>query len=346
MKKLVLRIALFFAAAFGLMPLYAADTLRIYVIDVEGGGSTLIVAPSGQSMLIDSGSAGTFGDRDAKRIAAAMQAAGLRKIDYLFTTHYDGDHVGGAPNANQIAHFDRFFDHGEIDPKWEQNKGWEDRYKDYLAIANGKRTIVKAGETVPLKGLRVDVVASQGEVLSKAINGGGKPNNFCAGAEMKTNTTENHQSAGVLVSFHKFSFLDVGDLTWDKEMDLACPVNKLGKVSLLLATHHGFFNDMSGAPALLWGIMPQVVIANNGPRKGMAPSAYDKIEKAEKLEGLWQSHLALASDKAHNTDENMIANLEASTECKGNWIRVDVEANGSYTVTNGRNNFSKTYQAR
>jgi len=343
MKTLVFLLS----AALTLASARAADTLRIYVLDVEGGGSTLVISPSGQSMLIDAGSAGAAGDRDAKRIAAAMQAAGLTKIDYLFTTHYDGDHVGGAPNANSVAHFDRFFDHGEIDPKWEQNNGWEDRYKAYTAIAAGKRTIVKAGDVVPLKGARVDVVASQGAVIGKAINGGGKPNPWCKDAEVKPpNPTENSQSAGVLIAFHKFTFLDVGDLTWDKEMDLACPVNKLGKVSLLLATHHGFYADMSGAPALLWAIAPQVVIANNGPRKGMQTSAYDKIEKTPGLEGLWQSHLALANDKAHNTSDDMIANPEASTECKGNWIRVDVQPNGNYTVTNGRNNFSKTYKAR
>jgi beta-lactamase superfamily II metal-dependent hydrolase len=347
MVRVMKTLAIAISMLAGLLPAFAADTLRIYVIDVEGGGSTLVVAPSGQSMLIDAGSAGPAGDRDARRIAAAMQDAGIRKIDYLFTTHYDGDHLGGAPNANAVAHFERFFDHGEIDPKWEQNRGFEERYKDYLAIATGKRTIVKAGDTVPLKGARVDVVSSQGAVLNKAINGGGKANPFCAGAEVKPpNKTENSQSAGVLIAFHKFSFLDVGDLTWDKEMDLACPVNKLGKVSLMLATHHGFFADMSGAPALLWGIAPQVVIANNGPRKGMAPSAYDKIEKVQGLEGLWQSHVAMASDKAHNTSEDMIANLDASPECKGNWIKVEVQSNGRYTVTNGRNNFSKSYTAR
>jgi len=324
-----------------------ADTLRIYVIDVEGGGATLIVAPSGQSMLIDSGSPGPAAERDSKRIAEAMGAAGLKRINYLFTTHYDGDHVGGAPAADAVAHFERFFDHGEMDPKWEQNRGIEERYKAYLAIAAGKRTIVKAGDAIPLRGVRVAVVASQGAVIGKPINGGGQPNPFCTDAERKEpNRTENSQSTGVLVSYQRFTFLDVGDLTWDKEMDLACPVNRLGHVSLLLATHHGFFNDQSGAPALLWAIQPQVVIANNGPRKGMAPSAYDRIQKIRGLEGLWQSHLALASDAAHNTAEEMIANVEASTECKGHWIRVDVAPNGRYEVTNGRTGFSKTYRAR
>ena len=324
-----------------------ADTLRVYVIDVEGGGATLVVAPSGQSMLIDSGSPGPAAERDSTRIAEAMRAAGLSKINYLFTTHYDGDHVGGAPAANAVAHFDRFFDHGEMDPKWENNRAGEDRYRAYLAIANGKRTIVNAGDTIPFGDVHVDVVASHGSVLSKAINGGGAANAYCRDAEVKApNTTENSQTTGVLMSYHGFTFLDVGDLTWDKEMDLACPVNKLGRVSLMLATHHGFFNDQSGAPALLWAIQPQVVIANNGPRKGLAAPAFERIQKTPGLEALWQSHLALANDAAHNTNDELIANVEPSTECKGHWIRVDVASNGGYVVTNGRNNVSKTYRLR
>src|SRR5436305_691046 len=251
-----------------------AGALRIYVIDVEGGCPTLVVSPSGQSMLIDSGSPGPAAERDSARVAAAMKAAGLTKINYLFTTHYDGDHVGGAPAANAVAHFDRFFDHGEMDPKWEQNRGIEERYASYLAIARGKRTIVKPGDTIPFGSARIDVVASGGAVIAKPVNGGGQANPYCAGAEVKEpNKTENSQTAGVLITAGRFTFLDVGDLTWDKEMELACPANQLGRVSLLLATHHGFFNDQSGAGALLWAIQPRVVIANNGPRKGMGTAA-------------------------------------------------------------------------
>jgi competence protein ComEC len=335
------------AAALALAQPRPPAALHVYVIDVEGGGATLVVSPSGQSMLIDSGSPGAAAERDSKRIAAAMRAAGLTKIDFLFTTHYDSDHVGGAPAANAVAHFDRFFDHGEMDPKWEQGRGIEERYGAYLDIARGKRTIVKAGDAIPFGDARVDVVASQGAVLSKAINGGGAENPYCRTADVKPpNTTENSQSAGVLISYRRFTFLDVGDLTWDKEMDLACPTNKLGRVSLLLATHHGFFNDMSGAPALLWAIQPQVVIANNGPRKGLAAPAFERIQQIRDLEALWQSHLALASDGSHNTAEELIANTEASAECNGHWIRVDAHADGSFAVANGRNGVSRTYKSR
>src|SRR3954453_17440300 len=139
-----------------------SDRLRIYVVDVEGGGATLVISPGGQSMLIDSGSPGAAAGGASRRLAEAMRAAGLTKITYLFTTHYDGDHLGGAPAADAVAHFERFFDHGEMDPKWEQNRGIEDRYRAYLGMAGGKRTIVKAGDTIPFAGARVDVVASQG----------------------------------------------------------------------------------------------------------------------------------------------------------------------------------------
>jgi competence protein ComEC len=343
MKAVVLLIA----ATVGLVQPSSTSRLTIYVIDVEGGGATLIVAPSGRSMLIDSGSGGPAAERDSTRIADAMRAAGLTTINYLFTTHYDGDHVGGAPAANAVAHFDRFFDHGEMEPQWASNATGRQRYDAYLEIAKGRRTITNAGDTIPFDDVRVDVVASHGSVLATAINSGGAQNAFCDAADRKPpNTTENSQSTGVLVSYRGFTFLDVGDLTWDKEMDLACPVNTLGRISVLLATHHGFFNDQSGAPALLWAIRPQVVIANNGPRKGMAAAAFERIHKIEGLEALWQSHRALAADAAHNTQDEMIANPEESADCHGNWIRVDAGPDRQFTVSNGRNHFGRTYRLR
>src|SRR5262249_37016676 len=198
------------AAVLGLGQTRAPNGLRIYVIDVEGGGATLVIGPSGDSMLIDSGSPGPAAERDSKRIGNVMRDAGLQKINYLFTTHYDGDHVGGAPAANAVAHFERFFDHGEMDPRWGQKRGIETRYKAYLDIAAGKRTIGRPGDAIPLRGVRVDVVASSGRVIDKPINGGGAPNAFCNDADRKEpNKTENSQTTGVLVSYRRFTFLDV-----------------------------------------------------------------------------------------------------------------------------------------
>src|SRR3954463_14709313 len=71
----------------------ASPNLDIYWIDAEGGASTLIVSPSGQSLLVDTANK-VADDRDAKRIFAVAQQAGLKKIDILITTHYHGDHLG------------------------------------------------------------------------------------------------------------------------------------------------------------------------------------------------------------------------------------------------------------
>jgi beta-lactamase superfamily II metal-dependent hydrolase len=325
----------------------AASSLQIYWIDVEGGGATLIVSPSGESMLVDTGNPPPAGERDTKRIYQAIQLAGLKKIDYLFTTHYDGDHVGGALPLSKMIRIDKFVDHGDIDAAWNQNPHYDDRWQEYLSASSNRRMIVKPGDIVPLKGVRVQVIASNGEVLAKPINGGGL-NPYCKDAEQKApDKTENSRAAGFLLTYGKFTFLDVGDLTWDKEMTLACPVNKLGHVTLYQATHHGFYHAMSGAPAHVWGIQPQIVVVNNGPKKGLENTAtYDELMKIQGLEGLWQLHLSLLNDKEHNTKEGMIANMEPTDKCQGHWIKAEVEFNGKVTITNGRNGFSQSYQAR
>jgi competence protein ComEC len=323
-----------------------ANSLRIYFIDVEGGAATLIVNQAGESLLADTGNARPD-DRDAKRIYQAAQLIGLKKIDYVLITHFDSDHVGGAPALAKMIPVGKFLDHGDsIETQKPQDA---QRWQAYQSTATGKRTRMKPGDRVPMKGVQVLVVSSNGEVLAKAVNGGKSNDVLCKDAEQKEpDQTENGRSLGFLLSFGRFKFLDLGDLTWDKETELACPVNKLGAVSLYQPTWHGFFNDRSGPPALVWAIRPQVVIVNNGPRKGIATQAlYERLSKIPGIEGIWQQHLSLINDNEHhNTSPEMIANLEPTEECQGHWLQVTVESNGRFTVTNSRNNFSKTYQAR
>lgn len=333
--------------------------LDMYWIDVEGGAATLIVAPSGESMLIDTGWA--VGGRDPKRLYAATQQAGLKKIDYLVISHFHADHVGGLAEFSKMIPIGRFFDHGDAIEK--ENQQWLD---SYLAASAGKRTIVKPGDEIPLKGVRVLVVSSDQKLLAKAVNGGG-PNPLCADAEQKAPVSpENQRTVGVLLSYGKFKYLNLVDLDWSKEMELACPVNKLGTVSLYQTGRHGAF-DGAGAPAFLGAIRPQVAVVNNGPRKGMgqvdntvksitpagvrvAPyekNAYQRLAKIPGIEGIWQGHLSLLDpDPSHNTSEDMIANLEETADCKGNWIKASIARDGKFTVTNSRNGFSKTYTAR
>jgi beta-lactamase superfamily II metal-dependent hydrolase len=320
-----------------------ARDLEIYWTDVEGGGSTLIVSPSGQALLVDTGFSGND-DRDAKRIAETVKAAGLKKIDILEITHFHGDHIGGAAALSKVVPIGRFYDHGDsIEANTDKGASLYDGYK---ALAGGNRITVKPGDKIPIKDLDINIVSANGEVISKAINGGG-PNEFCKGAQTKPeDKTENSRSVGFLLTYGKFKFLDLGDLTWDREMMLACPVNKIGTVTLFQATHHGFSNGASGSPAFVWAVKPQVVVVNDGARKGFNADAYETLSKIPGVEGIWQLHRAVMSDAAHNTSEQMTANLEEGSADQGKGIKVTAGKDGKFTVVNQRNDFSKTYTAR
>jgi competence protein ComEC len=316
--------------------LSAQKKLDIYWIDAEGGAATLIVAPSGQSLLADTGNPG---DRDAQRIYdVATKQAHLKKIDYVLITHFHSDHVGGAPALAKLIPIGEYVDHG--DSVETDNPADKQRWEAYKAVSTGHRVSLSVNGKIDLKGVLLDMVSSNGEVLSK----GGAENSYCASAAKKDpDPTENARSLGFKLTYGKFTFLDLGDLTWNKELELSCPQNHVGQVTLFQATHHGFYNDNSGAPAHVWAIHPQVVIVNNGPRKGLGANAWDTIAKIPGLEDTWQVHLSLATDAAHNTDEKKIANAEATPECKGNFLKASISSDGKFTITNSRNGFSKTY---
>jgi beta-lactamase superfamily II metal-dependent hydrolase len=316
--------------------LSAQKTLDIYWIDAEGGAATLIVTPSGQSLLADTGNPG---DRDAQRIYdVATKQAHLKKIDTVLITHFHSDHVGGAPALAKLIPIGEFIDHG--DSVETTNPADAQRWEAYKTVSAGHRHSLSVSEAIKLKGVKIDIVSSNGTVLSK----GGAANALCTAAQKKDpDPTENARSLGFKLTYGKFTFLDLGDLTWNKELELSCPENHLGHVTLYQATHHGFYNDNSGAPAHVWSLEPQVVIVNNGPRKGLGANAWDTISKIPNLEDTWQVHLSLATDQAHNTTGQQIANMEPTAECKGNFLKASISPNGKFIITNSRNNFSKSY---
>ena len=308
-----------------------AKTLDLYFIDVEGGQATLVVAPSGQSLLIDTGYTG-FGGRDTVRIAAAAKDAGVKRIDTLLITHFHDDHVGGVANLLDRLPVTTFLDHG---PSIE-TKDYPSPYA--AAFAKGQHKVVAAGDKIPIKDVDVTVVAAAG----KAIGGKGETNPNCAGIPERQSTDEageNSQSVGIVITFGKFSFADLGDLTWNKELALLCPENRAGKIDLYLTTHHG-----GESPKAIWGMTPRVAIMNNGPSKGGDPAGWKNVMASPGLEDLWQLHFALAGGKETNVPDTFIANVDANDQ--GRHLKVSALADGSFTVTNPRNKFSKTYPAK
>lgn len=334
-----------FALLIVLTACLTAANLDIYLVDVEGGQGTLVVSPSGQSLLIDTGIAGAEG-RDPKRIYdLAANVAHLSKIDYLLITHYHGDHIGGVPALAKMIPIEKFLDHGELTLEAEK-PAMVQLWSAYKQVAEGKRTVLQAGDKIPIKGLNITVVSAAGKAISKPINGGGPNAALCKDAQQKQTDQdpENGSSVGILLTYNKFRFVDLGDLPWLQEQQLACPVNMLGTVDVYQTTHHGL--DRSGSPQLVWALQPRVVLMNNGSRKGGAAFSFETLRKSPGLEDLWQGHYSLNADKGLQSDEKLIANMEPTGQCQGNWLRLTVQPDGTYTVTNARNHFSKSYKVR
>jgi len=334
----ILAMRAFFAGLILAALLPAAGTLDVYFIDVEGGQATLIVSPSGQSMLVDTGWAG-FNNRDANRIADAAKLAGVKQIDYLVITHFHTDHVGGVPQLAAKLPIRNFVDHGE---SVEHDAGGTRQFNAYVkARDTGKHIQVKAGDKIPIKDLDVTVVTSGGQGISSALAGAGQPNPACASTKlMENDPSENAQSVGILIQHGSFRMIDLGDLTWNKEYELVCPNNKIGTVDLYLSTHHGANN--SNAPAIVQALHPRVAIMNNGARKGGTPQAWEIMHTSPGLQDIWQVHYSREGGKQHNAPEAMIANVYEQGD-EGNWLRVSAEPNGTITVYNSRNKFEKTY---
>jgi competence protein ComEC len=398
----------------------SGKTLDIYVSDVEGGKATLFVSPTGETVLIDSGNPGP---RDQERIAAVLAAAGVKSLDYLVSTHYHVDHIGGMTELAKTVPIKTFVDHGPtVEPK-EQINGFQAAYAELYGKA--KHLVVKPGDKLPIGGIDWRIVTAGGKALKAPLPGGGKPNPHCAEFKPRENLRdpENGQSVGSVISYGRFRTIDLGDLLWDNEFDLMCPNNPIGKVDVYLVSHHGI--DASGSTTLVHGLEPRVAVMQNGTRKGGTLQTMTILNSSPNLEDIWQLHWSHNVGVEGNPPGLMIANVDepaviaqiltapprgggpgaapggspappvmpapgsappaappptaapptapaptgappADAAAGGrqggpgggrgggtpphtgpaSWIKISAKADGSFTVTNSRNNFSRTYNAK
>ena len=365
--------ALVSIAALGAAPFAAqgkaTKSLEIYVIDAEGGKAVLYVSPTAQTLLIDTGNPG---GRDTDRLMAAIADAGVTKIDYLISTHYHSDHVGGLEPLSKRIPIEHFLDHGPtvegpVTALREQVAGFQAMYAE---LSKGKRTVVKPGDRVPITGLDVRIVTSAGAVLKTALTGG-KPNPACAKytppAEPASNwsTPDDDQSVGTVITYGQFRAIDLGDLLWDRAVQLMCPNNMVGPIDLYVMTGHG--TDITSASPLTDGIGARVAVMQNGTRKGGQVAAMQTLRVAPGFADLWQLHWSYNAALEGNSPGLLIANIDDAATIgdvltapprgrgRGNataahtpayWIKVSARSDGTFTVSNSRNGFSRTYKQR
>ena len=337
----------------------SGKTLDMYVIDVDGGESTMFVSPTGESLLVDAGWPG-FEGRDADRIAAVAKLAGVKQIDYLVVTHFHADHMGGVAQLAARLPIRHFIDHGSDVQSGERAAA---AFEPYDALRKGNHVEAKPGYKIPIKGFSAQVIAAAGRVLADPLPGAGQLNPYCADFKLQETIpgqeetrAEDGRSVSTFIAYGRFRTVIMGDLGWNVERDLMCPVNKVGTVDLYLVSHHG--SETSGSPALVYALRPRAGVMNDGAAKGGAVQTFRILRDAPGLEDLWQNHFAIAAGTEYNRPESFIANLEprslTARAANGqptapvhmgpaNWIKISAGDDGSFTVTNSRNGFRKTY---
>jgi competence protein ComEC len=319
--------------------------LDVYWVDVEGGAATLVVTPAGESILVDTGWAGT---RDADRIAATARAAGITRIDHLVTTHWHRDHFGGLAEVARRLPVVRYYDHGfpEGTPR-----DIEPPLKDaYLQATGGRSTVLRPGDTLELRqtasGPKVSarVLSSHGVVAGEPA--GAPQTRSCAikGHEaLPDDTSDNQRSLGLVFTFGRFELLDLGDLTWNVEHKLACPTSLVSAVDVYQITHHGA--EDSNHPVLLRAAAPAVAIVNNGPKKGGKAAVYRRLLDLPRPPDVFQVHRNVETSAEENAPAAHTANDEES--CRGESVRLQVDPKaGGYMVEVPSKGTKKTYTVR
>lgn len=324
--------------------------LDIYYVDTEGGKAVLFVSPTGETLLYDTGTGGDNG-RDLNRIMAVIDAAQLptRQLDHVIVSHYHGDHVGNAAGIADRLPIRNFYDHGGWTAELQTNRAAA--FNTYNAIRQRAHvTVPKVGSKMPITGFDVTFVSSVGELITSPVPGmpgAGTPNSLCREFVPKVldPTPENYYTLGVVIQYGNFRMLDVADLNWNQEKDLVCPNNLLGTgFDVYNTTRHG--TDFAGAPVLVHGARPRVVVMNNSPRKGGTPDTFKIVKSSPGLQDFWQLHYSENVSKETNSPDQFIANVDSAlTSHPAHYIKLSARTDGSFTMTNSRNGFSKQYPA-
>jgi beta-lactamase superfamily II metal-dependent hydrolase/DNA/RNA endonuclease YhcR with UshA esterase domain len=242
-----------------------AGNARIYFIDIGQGASTLVVSPTGKTLLVDGGA-----DGSATKIAALMTTLGIAAIDYTVVTHYHIDHISGITeliDAGQVN--GKAFDNGDgadVQPPGTSTSPASTR-GHYLAYKTAIANHPSVTRQTVMPGTPDGVIDLGGGMRATFLAAGGRL--LSGGQAAITNQDLNSESVSVLVEFNNFDYLVSGDLTGGgstataKTPDIETYVAQMaGDVDVVQLDHHG--STTASNQTFLAALKAEVAFAQTG----------------------------------------------------------------------------------
>ncbi len=235
------------------------------------------------------------------------------------------------------------------DPNVPPPNSTEAQYQNYMKMiraTGAKHRVVKTGDRIRIDGMDINVITADAVMPAKAPQGsrGAVPECAAMPGMASNGGEENTRSVSLIITYGKAKIAAFGDFTWDREKDLFCPEDKVGKVDVYLSSHHG--TRWSGSPAMLNSLQPVVTIMGNSATKGGDPERIKTIEANPRYQGLWKLHGPRNNPELMG-DVNTVANPEIAQGApdKANNLRLRIRPTGDITVINDRNGYNRTYKA-
>ncbi|WP_435348651.1 lamin tail domain-containing protein [Haloarchaeobius sp. HRN-SO-5] len=212
-------------------------TLEVHFINVGQSVSTLLVTPTGETILVDSGD---WRD-DGEYVIDYLQQVGVERLDHLVTSHADADHIGG--HAAVIEYFET---QGEgvgavYDPGIASSSQTYARYLDAVETYDVPLYQTREGAQMPVSGVDVSVL--------------GPPQDLVGDGD------RNENSIVLRVTHGETSFLFTGDAEAEQESVLVDEYGARLQSTVFKAGHHGS-SSSSGAP-LLDAVQPRVAVISS-----------------------------------------------------------------------------------
>lgn len=325
---------------------------EIFFIDTEGGAATLIVTPARQSVLIDCGSGGKLGSRDADRIFhVAHDVAHLKQIDNLIITHWHSDHYGGVEPLTKLIPIAHFYDKGVPEKTLDDPENFPTLIAAYKAATGGKSNTLHAGDTVAFDlapgtpPLTLQCLIANKQTLPDDSSPAAKNSYASLHKPHEVDTSDNANSLGFLLRYGNFRFIDLGDLTWNLEYRLIAPNDKIGLIDVYQTTHHGI--DQSNNPALIKTVRPIVAVVNNGPHKGGTPQLFQNLLDCGSLQAIYEQHHYLDAPPPADLAGRKLYVANEDEQCKAVFMHIQVAADSNtYLVSIGERGTPQQYRTR